>query len=164
MPMVGCQQCAKQFYIKPNRLERGWGKYCSNECKNLGFKKGSMFTCFTCQKPVYKSKQDQRRSRSGKFFCSKSCQTKWRNLVFVGERHANWTGGESSYKHIMRRAKVPPVCKKCKTVDVRVLTVHHKDRNRKNNALSNLIWLCHNCHFLVHHHKSESKGFLVPVA
>ncbi|MBI4281264.1 HNH endonuclease [Candidatus Uhrbacteria bacterium] len=32
----------------------------------------------------------------------------------------------------------------------RVLLVHHIDENRKNNVLSNLVWLCRNCHFLVH--------------
>ena len=35
---------------------------------------------------------------------------------------------------------------------------------RKNNSVSNLIWLCHNCHHLVHHYKNETKNFMVPVA
>lgn len=30
------------------------------------------------------------------------------------------------------------------------LIIHHKDRNRQNNDLSNLIVLCRNCHCLVH--------------
>lgn len=164
MPHVPCQVCAKDFYVKPSHLKRGWGKYCSNECKSQGFKTGSFFKCVTCQKEVYKSIKDQYRSKSGKFFCCKSCQTKWRNLTYVGENHANWKGGESSYKQAMHRAGVPAICARCKIVDARVLAVHHKDKNRKNNALSNLVWLCHNCHFLVHHYKNEAGTFLVPVA
>lgn len=55
-------------------------------------------------------------------------------------------------------------CAKCKSTDKRILAVHHKDRNRQNNTVSNLVWLCHNCHFLVHHYKSEAGKFLVPIA
>jgi 5-methylcytosine-specific restriction endonuclease McrA len=62
------------------------------------------------------------------------------------------------------RSDLPQYCGRCKLVDKRVLAVHHKDKNRENNALSNLMWLCHNCHYLVHHDKSEAVGFVVPVA
>lgn len=164
MPLVDCRICKSRFYIKPNRLERGWGKYCSNKCKHLGFRNGSQIKCFTCKKSAYKSMKDQNRSKSKKYFCSKSCQTKWRNTFYKEEKHANWKGGEHSYKNIMWRSDSTPKCAKCKTVDTRVLAVHHKDKNRKNNVLSNLVWLCHNCHFLVHHYKSEAGKFLVLVA
>lgn len=161
MPTVNCRQCTVGFYIKPNRLARGWGKYCSNECKHLGLKTGSLIPCASCQKPSYKIKKAQERSKSGKFFCGKSCQTKWRNSqIYIGDNHANWKGGESSYRHILQRSSLERICAKCKTIDTRILAVHHKDKNRANNALSNLIWLCHNCHFLVHHYTNESKGFL----
>jgi predicted HNH restriction endonuclease len=43
------------------------------------------------------------------------------------------------------------VCVLCKVSDKRILAVHHKDNNRKNNKVENLVWLCHNCHILVHH-------------
>jgi len=42
----------------------------------------------------------------------------------------------------------------------KVIIVHHIDKNRKNNKLSNLAWLCRNCHFLVHHHEEENLKFL----
>lgn len=164
MPDVACQICSKLFYVKPNRLRRGWGKYCSNGCKNKGFRTGKILSCAICHKEIYKGPRDQQRSMSGKLFCGKSCQTIWRNNTYIGKKHANWKGGESSYKQIMQRAGIPGVCKKCKTIDSRILAVHHRDRNRKNNELSNLVWLCHNCHFLVHHYKNEAGKFLVPVA
>ncbi len=157
MPLVNCHRCSKQFYTKPNRLLKGWGKYCSNRCKHLGFKTGKFTRCFMCHKSIYRNLKELDRSKSGKYFCSKSCQTIWRNSkVYIGHNHANWKGGESSYRYILQRSKRIKVCAKCQTRDTRVLIAHHKDKNRQNNDTSNLIWLCLNCHFLVHHYKSET--------
>lgn len=41
-------------------------------------------------------------------------------------------------------------CVKCKVTNLKILVVHHKDRNRENNNLDNLEFLCRNCHFLEH--------------
>lgn len=41
-------------------------------------------------------------------------------------------------------------CKSCEINEPSVMEVHHIDRNRKNNKLSNLIGLCPTCHKLVH--------------
>jgi hypothetical protein len=164
MPTVSCSQCHTTFYVKPNRLLKGWGKYCSDACKHLGLKSGSLIPCVTCGKLAYKNKRDQTRSTSGKYFCGKSCQTVWRNShLYTGSNHSNWKTGESSYRHRLQKANVDQICIKCGTSDARILAVHHKDKNRKNNRLSNLVWLCHNCHFLVHHYANEAEGFvLVP--
>ena len=161
---VNCIVCNTIFEVKPSRIKRGWGKYCSQECKYQGFKTGSYVKCSTCRKLVYKNIKDQGRSKSGKLFCGKSCQTIWRNSIYVGNKHINWKEGRSSYRQIMLRAKIIPVCARCEASDIRIMVVHHKDRNRKNNSISNLIWLCHNCHYVVHHYSNEAKNFLVPVA
>lgn len=42
------------------------------------------------------------------------------------------------------------VCERCGEDDVMCLEVHHKDRNRDNNRLSNLAVLCANCHSKEH--------------
>jgi hypothetical protein len=34
------------------------------------------------------------------------------------------------------------------------------DEDRSNNRLDNLIWLCHNCHYLIHHHDDEREGLM----
>jgi 5-methylcytosine-specific restriction endonuclease McrA len=47
------------------------------------------------------------------------------------------------------------ICKRCGTEDKRVLEAHHIDSNRKNNTIQNLVWLCRNCHHLVHNHKEK---------
>lgn len=161
MPVVSCTICQNKFYAKPNHLVRGWGKYCSKKCNYLGQKTGKNFLCSICGKQTYKNAAEQKRSASGKYFCSKSCQTIWRNSeLFARENHGNWKGGKSSYRQFMTRASVEKLCARCKNDDSRVLAVHHKDRNRQNNVPDNLIWLCHNCHYLVHHFKQESQDFV----
>ena len=50
----------------------------------------------------------------------------------------------------MKRAGKEIKCELCATVDERVIVVHHKDKNRTNNKLDNLAWLCRNCHYIVH--------------
>lgn len=164
MPIVKCELCKNKFYAKPSWLKRGHGKYCSAECQHKSFKKGKVVNCFICKKATYKAPRHIKRSKSKKYFCSKSCQTKWRNTVFIGPKHANWKGGEYAYKSVLSRHKIPKICRLCRTKDTRKLTVHHLDKNHKNNKLKNLVWLCHNCHFLVHHYNEEYNRLMVLVA
>ncbi len=161
MPNVVCVVCSKPFYAKQNALLKGLGKYCSTECFHLSQKNGRVFSCHSCSRSVYRTQKDQRKSHSKKFFCSKTCQTKWRNIKYSGSNHSNWTGGESVYRDILRRSGQDVLCRKCCSTDTRILAVHHKDKNRKNNEVPNLVWLCHNCHFLVHHYADEAKGFIL---
>jgi len=160
MPRIQCAICSNTFYAKPSHIAKGWARYCSKNCQYKGQSTGSMLPCNTCGKPTYKTLTDLRRSKSKLFFCSNSCQTSWRNTRYSGIKHSNWTTGESSYRQILGRADIPKECCKCHTKDTRILAVHHKDKNRDNNTLVNLMWLCHNCHYLVHHYEDESVGFL----
>lgn len=161
--MTPCKTCNKTFYAKPFWLKQGYGKYCSPDCQYAGMRKGKEKPCFICGKVTYKKQKQLKGSKSGKFFCSKSCQTKWRNQLYIGEKHANFTTGMNSYRSVLGRHKVPKSCKLCKTTDARVLAVHHIDKNRKNNRLSNLAWLCHNCHFLVHHDEESREKFMAAI-
>ena len=160
MPSVKCKICPNEFYAKPFFLKKGQAKYCSSICMRLGSRTGKIVNCHSCGKEVYKTKKALRVSKSKTYFCTKSCQTKWRNSVFIGPKHANFKDGKHSYRSVMLRNKIPKICNVCKTEDKRILAVHHIDHNRKNNSLSNLAWLCHNCHFLVHHDKEVEKKFM----
>jgi 5-methylcytosine-specific restriction endonuclease McrA len=64
----------------------------------------------------------------------------------------------------MLRSGPEPVCRHCGLTDARVLSVHHLDSNRSNNRLDNLIWLCHNCHYLIHHHDDEREALMAGLA
>jgi len=159
MPTVKCKVCSKEFYGKPYFIKIGHAKYCSAVCQYKARKNGKVVPCFTCGKETYKAVRRLKISRSGKFFCSKSCQTVWRNQEFIGIKHHNWKTGLFAYRSILSRNKIPKFCNLCKTKDARVLATHHIDKNRTNNKVSNLAWLCHNCHFLVHHNKAEALKF-----
>ena len=165
MPLIKkCLICNKEFYTKPFFVKNGAGKYCSRECHYQGLKKGKIVKCFKCKKKIYRSPKSIKSSKSGKFFCSKSCQTKWRNQEFIGSKHSNWTGGRYSYRSVLGRNKIPKICCLCKNKDIRVMAVHHVDHNRKNNEVENLVWLCHNCHHLVHHYENEREKIMVSIA
>jgi 5-methylcytosine-specific restriction endonuclease McrA len=85
------------------------------------------------------------------FFCSVSCHCSWENInVRNGVNAPNWISGENVYRDLLKREGIKEVCSKCGIDDTRVLTVHHKDGNRKNNRFDNLEWLCRNCHYIVH--------------
>ena len=164
MPIVKCKICKKSFLAKPSWLKKGWGVYCSASCHHEGLKKGEIVKCYICGKKIWRKPRQLKHSKSGKYFCNKSCQTIWRNtIVFVGENHPNWRTGERNYRNILKKSKRKPICILCKIRDERILTVHHLDKNKKNVELKNLIWLCWNCHFLVHHSKKINKKLMAAV-
>lgn len=163
MPVVSCQSCSRSFNAKPFWLKKGYGKYCSSACHHKGMRMGKEIICDICGVPSYKQPKALLNSKSGKFFCGKSCQTRWRNQLYIGEKHANFKTGENAYRAVLERNKVPKRCRLCKTEDIRVLAAHHIDKNRKNNNLENLAWLCHNCHFLVHHYEKDREAFMATI-
>ena len=155
MPTVKCKQCDSDFYVKLSHQKLGYGIYCSTKCRGEGSRTGKLVNCSMCNKDVWKTPRDLKRSKSEKLFCSKSCQTKWRNELFSGENHTNWQGGEYIYRDKQLKSNRAKICVKCKNDDVRILDVHHIDENRKNQDLENLVWLCRNCHFLVHNYNEK---------
>jgi 5-methylcytosine-specific restriction endonuclease McrA len=80
----------------------------------------------------------------------------WNNKILqVREKHPNWNGGEFAGRGILERYGRKMMCARCGTNDERILMVHHKNGNRKNNKITNLIWLCQNCHHLVHYYDEK---------
>lgn len=151
MPNQKCKICGKEFYAKPFHTNKGWGKYCSIQCRSKSQFNGKWVECVNCGKKIYRTPRDYRKSRSKRFFCSVSCHCSWENKnVRCGANAPNWIAGENAYRDIMRRAGIAKKCNRCGIEDKRVLAVHHKDGNRKNNTIENLEWLCRNCHFIAH--------------
>jgi len=157
MPHIPCKKCDKIFYSKPSWIKKGGGKYCSKYCYSQARKKGRVIKCFTCGKETYKQLKELNKSKDRKFFCGMRCSLQWHNSTFIGSRHPNWIHGEYSYREVMKRNKIVQVCALCKSNNKKVIIVHHIDKNRKNNTIKNLTWLCRNCHFLVHNYENENK-------
>src|SRR3989338_1972510 len=99
MPDVKCTKCGKSFHAKPSWIKYGHAKFCSRICQYAARKIGKIVRCAICLKKVYKSPKDFRKSKSKLLFCSRTCQTIWRNQVFRGKAHGNWKGG----KHVEYR-------------------------------------------------------------
>ncbi len=157
---VKCKICNTGFFPRPDHVKKGWGIYCSSNCKHAGAMTGKRHSCFICKKEILRIPSKIKRSKSGKFFCDKSCQTKWRNTQYKGTKHLGWKGGFSMYRDILRNSGQSIKCLYCGNRDSRVLAVHHVDENHRNNEIKNLVWLCHNCHYLVHHDIVEKSKFL----
>jgi len=146
-----CRLCGASFYAKPNWVRRGYGKYCSRDCFHQAQKTGTYIFCVRCGKKTWKTKREIKRSKTKTYFCSKNCMLEHWNRYRSGPKHPNWVSGKYvEYRNILSRKTKKPVCRRCYKEDKRVLLVHHLDHNRKNNVLSNLVWLCYNCHYLVH--------------
>ena len=161
MPRIRCIKCGDMFYAKPSHIKMGWAKFCSRKCHYESMGKKKKFSCEICGKEIFRSDSKISHSKSQKFFCSKSCQTKWRNRFFSGLKHKLWKGGRNTYQRVMLQSGKPKICQMCAEKDVRVMAIHHIDENKLNNNSENLVWLCHNCHYLVHHDKVEKRKFLV---
>lgn len=51
-------------------------------------------------------------------------------------------------------------CQRCGwNVEPAILELHHKDRNRKNNHITNLTVICPNCHALDHYKQKDGQYF-----
>jgi endogenous inhibitor of DNA gyrase (YacG/DUF329 family) len=159
MVKVKCKICGKHFFAKQWHIDRGWARFCSISCKNEGQKTGRFIKCAICGKKAWKIPRAFQHSKSGKFFCGKTCQTIWRNKYYSGSKHTRWRNGVASYRKVLRANNKPVACTLCKESDTRVLQAHHRNKNRNDNVLRNLAWLCINCHRLVHLHNQKLPSY-----
>ena len=148
--MVYCKVCRKKFYVKPSHKKMGHGIYCSRKCSDAGRKTGEIVACTYCKKIFYARLKQIKGSKSGHCFCRRICYLSYQ----VWDKHPRWKDGKSAYLPFMRN-NVKPICSRCGMGNKRVLLVHHVDKDRQNNVLSNLIWLCRNCHHLVHNYSEH---------
>jgi len=147
--------CAKSnSTLDQNRFEKAWLGFAHSSAI-IKTSLRSEYRCAYCNNEILRAPYKTRSSTSGLIFCNQSCRASWTNQQRRGENHPNWKGAEATYRASMLREGPPPVCQRCGLTDLRVLTVHHLDENRSNNRLENLVWLCYNCHHLVHQYDDE---------
>lgn len=140
-----CEHCGKSFTRIASRAQKA--KYCSKGCytKASQLKRSVLHSCRYCGEP-FKDSPSVRR-----VYCSKACVNKAEKTV--------WKATFATVRKAMLRRGLLTQCVRC-GYDTRpdILGVHHKDRNRNNNALDNLEVLCPNCHSL-EHMKHTPHGF-----
>ncbi len=160
MDKVKCEFCKKFFSKKRSQIKLSNHNFCSKQCTYFARRKGKVVKCSECGAKIYKSLKSLKRSKYQKYFCSWNCSNLWLGRKSRGKFHPNWNGGSSSYKNLLSRTSKTQNCILCGIENKKVLLAHHLDKNRNNNNISNLCWLCCNCHFLVHHYKDDEVGLL----
>lgn len=91
-----------------------------------------------------------RRAISHANFITKTCSLKCRGIATRTE-FPSAKDVPAVRKWLLRRGMIK-VCQHCGFDSVEeILIVHHKDRDRTNNGLDNLIVLCPNCHSIEHY-------------
>lgn len=150
-----CPNCKNEFEAEKRRynasIKNGSKLYCSGLCyyksKLTGFKEN----CKNCGKEITVTKSRKAKSKTGNLYCSKKCSTIVNNSLFrKWENNPLFKNGGTKYRVFKLRNTKDPKCEKCSNDDIRVLQVHHKDKNRKNNKIENLQLLCANCHLIEH--------------
>lgn len=149
-----CETCGDEFYLCPSFIrqhEKHGSKirFCSMKCYDK-----------TGDKNPFHGKKHTTESKN------KMSENPNRPKFQRGENNPNFLryGSESSYigkTDVWWRKKLLKEigeCEKCGLKDKRILTIHHKDRNKENNTRENLILLCWNCHNL-DHYKSKTGAY-----
>lgn len=151
-----CLHCEKEFNAPVREVNRGNGKFCSRACSGAynGLhrpKPENNLECSWCHIPIYRTEFQKTLSKSQLFFCSRACKDRAQALDGLKALHPPHFGsGISSYREIAFRIK-DKVCERCGyDQHEAAIIVHHKDRNRNNNDISNLEVLCCNCHAIEH--------------
>lgn len=139
-PNTSCALCGNKIYRRPSQI--GAGKvYCSKACFNKASRKES--PCIVCGKPIL--------AGLNKKTCSRGCSNVNRTgTIYKMGRPKDKVVGQRAIKLRVIAARGSK-CERCGYGKVEILHVHHRDRNRKNNDLTNLELICPNCHYEEHY-------------
>ena len=71
----------------------------------------------------------------------------------IGKKNPNWKGGVDNSEYLQRivykKNDKLKMCEHCKSK--KYIQLHHKDKNQKNNIISNIKILCASCHRKEHY-------------
>lgn len=146
---LSCFNCFKKFFrtISNRRqdLRRGCKPFCSKKCASEHSNTSIKLRCKRCNKKIYKKFSEITSSKTKRFFCSHKCSAEVTLNSKTVEISTMYR--ETAFKYLEHK------CCNCGYDIVEALEVHHKDRNRENNHISNLCIVCANCHTLIHKNK-----------
>jgi|19_taG_2_1085344.scaffolds.fasta_scaffold44635_1 hypothetical protein len=150
-----CLQCNKEFIrrVKAKRKK----VYCSKSCAYEGRKKERVdLKCSNCKKKMSLPKSRLKTSKHGYYFCSSDCHNKAMRIDSGVDmvRPSHFGTGYTAYKRKCRD-KFNDGCI-CGEKRKYLLTIHHKDGNKKNGKDENLEVVCGRCHAIRHLKKTEN--------
>lgn len=155
-----CLNCNQVFFVEVREVNRGNGKFCSSKCSGYYSNKQKPkpepnVECAYCKVKFYKNESKKRNSKSGLYFCCAEhkslCQRVGGIKEIMPAHYGAGTGNSSKLYRPKVFAQKDPTCERCGfNHNIASIVIHHKDRNRDNNDLSNLEVLCANCHAIEH--------------
>lgn len=155
---INCLNCKNECYVETREINRGNGKFCSQKCSsqhrvaNLAEPEKNV-ACSLCGKAFHKSFTKRQNSKSGLYFCCRLHKDEAQKIGGIKEIMPPHYGTASiiDYRKVAFEHK-PKVCERCNyDKHQSAIIVHHKDRNRENNDITNLEVLCANCHLIEHY-------------
>jgi hypothetical protein len=140
---IKCDYCKNDVW-KPKHALRN-NNYCSIVCRARAREHKIESKCSTCGKIISRTPSQIKRSKSGLLFCDRSCKEYAQGLesgiAAIQPYHYGSAGGLYSYRD--KALKYRKFCEICGySEEIRMLDVHHRDGNRRNNKLANLQVLC----------------------
>jgi len=147
-----CDYCGKEYRKQKRQAENSPQEhYCSKTCySNANSTSRVLVTCSHCGVNFTKLISSLSNSKSGHYFCCREHKDiAQKYLVEIQPGHYGKVDGHSTYRaKALKHYK--PICNRCGFSVLEALEVHHIDRNRANNDITNLMVLCANCHILEH--------------
>jgi len=151
---VRCLQCNKEYIARKSFYDKGKCVCCSRACSSLLQRKRIIKKCDFCGKEFERIAASIKNSRTGLLFCSRKCKDLALRLN-SGEKfqkmrpdHYGTANGKNHYRdkafeYYLHECANP----KCGyNEDDRLLEVHHRDFDKNNNEIENLVILCCMCH------------------
>lgn len=141
-PNTVCAICEKAIYRRPSVIKLNKNKvFCSQQCFGISCRKE--VPCIVCGKPIL--------SGLNKRTCNRSCS----NIQRIGIKYKIGRPRDNAkheralkIKILLERTKV---CERCGYDKAEILQIHHKNRDRNDNNMSNLELICPNCHCEEHY-------------
>lgn len=145
-----CKYCGRQYY-KPPCFSHS--KYCCDKCSRLATR-GRVLSTEWRQKISEGIKRNLPRTvyKKGQ---RPSKETEFKKGECTGKNHPNWNGGIGTYKKIYLEQHGKPKCDICGAIER--IHIHHKDGNRYNGDIDNLVALCITCHYKSHRKHNYDK-------
>lgn len=141
-PNAKCQVCGKAIYRRPGELKENKGRaFCSSAC--FGKISRKEVPCVVCGKAIL--------AGQNKKTCSRACA----NAHRAGMKYEHNRPHDKVKRYQLLKGRLLELrgikCERCNYSKAEILQIHHKNRNRDDNRLSNLELICPNCHYEEHH-------------
>lgn len=145
---VVCSVCTNIFSRQKRLLKPSMT--CSIGCNNVLKGTSVQLKCAHCSKEFFRSLSKSVAPKFGLSFCNRECKEAGQGYIKeIQPSHYGTGTGEFSYREkAFNHYKA--ICAHCSYSNILALEVHHIDKNRRNNDLSNLQILCANCHTIEH--------------